>query len=173
MLIRLLRVLLVKNTQTNLLNYAEVIMAKENGRPTKYKKEYDEQAAKLCRLGATDVQLADFFGVTEKTLNNWKHEHPRFLQSLKKGKVFSDDKVEMALYDRAIGYEYEEVKEEQSEQGMRRTVTTKRIQDNTAAIFWLKNRRPEQWRDKVENDTAQDINIHIDHEALGIKPNES
>ena len=148
-------------------------MAKENGRPTKYKKEYDEQAAKLCKLGATDVQLADFFGVTEKTLNNWKHEHPRFLQSLKKGKVFSDDKVEMALYDRAIGYEYDEVKEEQGEQGMKRTVTTKRIQDNTAAIFWLKNRRPEQWRDKVENDTVQDINIHIDHAALGIKPNES
>ena len=144
-------------------------MAKENGRPTKYKKEYDEQAAKLCKLGATDVQLADFFGVTEKTLNNWKHEHPRFLQSLKKGKVFSDDKVEMALYDRAIGYEYDEVKEEQGEQGMKRTVTTKRIQDNTAAIFWLKNRRPEQWRDKVEQDNVQDINIVIDHAALGIK----
>ena len=148
-------------------------MAKANGRPTKYKKEYDEQAAKLCKLGATDVQLADFFGVTEKTLNNWKHEHPRFLQSLKKGKVFSDDKVEMALYDRAIGYEYDEVKEEQSEQGMKRTVTTKRIQDNTAAIFWLKNRKPDQWREKVENDTVQDINIVIDHAALGIKPNES
>ena len=148
-------------------------MTKANGRPTKYKKEYDEQAAKLCKLGATDVQLADFFGVTEKTLNNWKHEHPRFLQSLKKGKVFSDDKVEMALYDRAIGYEYDEVKEEQSEQGMKRTVTTKRIQDNTAAIFWLKNRKPDQWREKVENDTVQDINIVIDHAALGIKPNES
>jgi len=157
------------NLQTNLLNYVEVVMPKENGRPTKYKKEYNEQAAKLCKLGATDVQLADFFNVTEKTLNNWKHEHPRFLQSLKKGKVFSDDKVEMALYDRAIGYEYDEVKEEQSEQGMKRTVTTKRIQDNTAAIFWLKNRRPDQWREKVENDTVQDINIVIDHAALGIK----
>jgi hypothetical protein len=148
-------------------------MAKENGRPTKYKKEYNEQAAKLCKLGATDVQLADFFNVTEKTLNNWKSEHPSFLQSLKKGKVFSDDKVEMALYDRAIGYHYDEIKEEQSEDGMKRTVTTKRIQDNTAAIFWLKNRRPEQWREKVENDTVQDINIVIDHEALGIKPDES
>ncbi|MCP4879179.1 MAG: helix-turn-helix domain-containing protein, partial [Gammaproteobacteria bacterium] len=93
--------------------------------------------------------------------------------SLSVGKVFSDDKVEMALYDRAIGYHYDEIKEEQSEDGMKRTVTTKRIQDNTAAIFWLKNRRPEQWRDKVENDTVQDINIHIDHEALGIKPDES
>ena len=77
-------------------------------------------------LALLTCSLADFFGVTEKTLNNWKHEHPRFLQSLKKGKVFSDDKVEMALYDRAIGYEYDEVKEEQGEQGMKRTVTTKR-----------------------------------------------
>ena len=145
---------------------------KPNGRPTKYKKEYNTQAAKLCKLGATDVQLADFFDVAESTIHKWKLEHPSFSESLKEGKVFSDDKVEAALYDRAIGYHYDEIKEEHSEDGMKRTVTTKRIQDNTAAIFWLKNRRPEQWRDKVENDTVQDINIHIDHEALGIN-NES
>jgi len=145
---------------------------KPNGRPTKYKKEYNVQAAKLCKLGATDVQLADFFDVAESTIHKWKLEHTSFSESLKAGKVFSDDKVEAALYDRAIGYHYDEIKEEHSEDGMKRTVTTKRIQDNTAAIFWLKNRRPEQWRDKVENDTVQDINIHIDHEALGIN-NES
>ena len=121
---------------------------KPNGRPTKYKKEYNVQAAKLCKLGATDVQLADFFDVAESTIHKWKLEHPSFSESLKAGKVFSDDKVEAALYDRAIGYHYDEVKEEHSEDGMKRTVTTKRIQDNTAAIFWLKNRRPEQWRDK-------------------------
>lgn len=142
---------------------------KENGRPTKYKKEFDVQAAKLCKKGFIDTEIADFFDVTEKTLNNWKHSHPSFLQSLKESKRFSDDAVEMALYDRAIGYEYDEVKEERSEQGMKKTVTTKRIQDNTAAIFWLKNRRPEQWRDRVEHDNVQDINITIDHEAFGIK----
>ncbi len=145
---------------------------KPTGRPTKYKKEFAEQAAKLCRKGFIDDEIADFFNVTRSTFYLWKQRHRAFSDALKESKRFSDDAVEMALYDRAIGYEYEEVKEEQSEQGLKKTVTTKRIQDNTAAIFWLKNRRPEQWRDKVENDTVQDINIHIDHEALGIK-NES
>lgn len=146
---------------------------KETGRPTKYKKEFDEQAAKLCKKGFIDDEIADFFNVTRSTLYLWKQKHLSFSDSLKESKRFSDDKVEMALYDRAVGYEYDELKEEQSEQGLKRTVTTKRIQDNTAAIFWLKNRRPEQWRDRVESDVTQDIVINIDHEAFGIKPSES
>ena len=56
------------------------------GRPTKYKAEYAEQAAKLCALGAVDAQLADFFGVSEPTINAWKDKHPAFLKSLKESK---------------------------------------------------------------------------------------
>jgi len=146
----------------------------EQGRPTKYKKEFDAQAAKLCKKGFIDVEIADFFDVAVSTLHLWKTKHPTFSDSLKESKRFSDDAVEMALYDRAVGYEYEEVKEEiEGEKVIKRTVTTKRIQDNVAAIFWLKNRRPEQWRDKVEHDNTQDIHITIDHEAFGIKKDES
>ena len=122
-----------------------------HGRPSKYKPEYDKQAAKLCKKGFIDDEIADFFEVTRSTLYLWKNKHPSFSDALKESKRFSDDAVEMALYDRAIGYDYEEVKEEDGEQGGKKTTTTtKRIQDNTAAIFWLKNRRPDRWRDRVE-----------------------
>ena len=136
------------------------------GRPSKYKPEYDKQAAKLCKKGFIDTEIADFFEVAESTIHLWKLEHPSFSESLKESKRYSDDAVEMALYDRAIGYDYDEVKEEDGEQGGKKTtVTTKRIQDNTAAIFWLKNRRPDKWRDRVEAEekevTPQAITINL------------
>jgi len=120
------------------------------GRPTKYKKEFAEQARKLCRLGATDKELADFFEVVESTINEWKLKHDEFSESLKVGKRYSDDKVVDALYNRAIGYTLIEEKEEESEANGTKTVKTKRqiAGDTTAQIFWLKNRRPDEWRDR-------------------------
>ena len=120
------------------------------GRPTKYKKEFAEQARKLCRLGATDKELADFFEVVESTINEWKLKHDEFSESLKAGKRYSDDKVVDALYNRAIGYTLIEEKEEESEANGTKTVKTKRqiAGDTTAQIFWLKNRRPDEWRDR-------------------------
>lgn len=122
------------------------------GRPTKYKKEFCIQAEKLCRKGFTDKELADFFEVQEQTINNWKKDHPEFLESLKTGKRHSDSKVEDALYNRALGYEVQEVKEEIEGGTVTKTTRTTRQQagDTTAQIFWLKNRQPEKWRDKTE-----------------------
>jgi hypothetical protein len=80
------------------------------GRPTAYKKEYNEQAYKLCLLGATDKEMADFFGVSEVTFNAWKKNHPEFLKSLKKGKEIADANVASRLYERAMGYSHPEEK---------------------------------------------------------------
>lgn len=130
---------------------AEAKTNDKGGRPTKYKKEFNEQAVKLCRKGWIDTELADFFGVDVSTLNRWKEAHPQFRESLKSGKRHSDDKVEDALYNRALGYEYKETREEVSADGEKTTVTTKQLAgDTTAQIFWLKNRQPERWRDKTE-----------------------
>lgn len=124
-------------------------MTKENrkvGRPTKYKEEYAELAYKFSLLGAIDVQLAQLLEISESTLNNWKHEYPEFLESIKRGKEIADVEVVEALRKRAIGYSYEETKEEDSPMGVRRTVTTKEvIPDTTAQIFWLRNRQPDKW----------------------------
>jgi len=78
---------------------------KKRGRKTDYKEEYSNQVIKLCLLGATDKEIADFFGVSEKTLNTWKKKYPEFLQSLKKGKDVADANVASKLYNRAIGYD--------------------------------------------------------------------
>jgi DNA-binding XRE family transcriptional regulator len=123
------------------------------GRPTKYKKEYCEQAYKLCLLGATDAELADFFNVTESTLNLWKKNHKEFSESLKSGKYIADAEVANKLYHRALGYSHEEDKIFQYE-GQPVVVPTIKhyAPDPTSAIFWLKNRQREKWTDssKVE-----------------------
>lgn len=118
---------------------------------SKYKPEYDEQALKLCRLGATDKALADFFNVTEKTINTWKEKHPTFLQSLKVGKQEYDIKrVENSLLNRALGYTVTEVTEEEGENangGFSKTVKKERHipADTGSIIFYLRNRKGKDW----------------------------
>ena len=103
-----------------------------------------------ARDGLTDEQIAKNMGIALSTLKLWKNGHPAILAALKRGKEVIDIEVENALYKRAIGYTYEEVKEEEMPDGrVRRTVTTKEVAgDTTAQIFWLKNRKPAEWRDK-------------------------
>jgi len=121
------------------------------GRPTNYRDEYAQQAGKLAKLGATDKELADFFDVTTTTINNWKVNFPEFLASLKMGKEETDARVERSLYQRAMGYEQEAVKIFMPA-GADKPVYAPYIEriapDTTACIFWLKNRKREEWREK-------------------------
>lgn len=122
------------------------------GRPSKYKPEFVQQAEKLCRIGATDIEIADFFEVDVRTLYRWKGEHEEFCQALKAGKDVSDERVERSLFSRATGYEHDEVDIRVVGGEVVQTPIRKFYPpDTTAAIFWLKNRRPDLWRDKVEN----------------------
>lgn len=115
-----------------------------------FKPEYVEVARRLCEKGATDSEIAAFFGVTVKTYYGWRHRHPGFLEAIKAGKDYADERVERRLYEKAL-------------EG-----------DNTAMIFWLKNRRPEQWRDRVDHTITKRQESAIDlleadvieHEAL-------
>ena len=125
------------------------------GRPTKYKEKYAKQAEKLCAKGFTDKDLAEFFEVSESTINKWKLDAPKFSESLKMGKEKHDSgKVEETLLKRALGYEVSESKIEQQEGSpAKKTLTKKHIPpSDTALIFWLKNRDPSRWRDKQEVD---------------------
>jgi len=130
---------------------------KPGGAPSKYRPEMAEQAAKLCRLGATDKDLADFFEVSELTINRWKKAHPEFCKSLKSGKILADAEVADRLYRRALGYSHDAVKlfnyEGQIVQG---EYVQHYPPDTTACIFWLKNRRPDQWRDKQPDAPSND-----------------
>ena len=119
-------------------------------RPSKYKPEFVEQAKKICALGATDLELADFFGVNVATLYRWKNEYPEFCDALKVSKEIADDRVERSLFTRAIGYEHDEIDIRVVDHVIVKTDIRKLYPpDTTACIFWLKNRRPDLWREKI------------------------
>jgi basic membrane lipoprotein Med (substrate-binding protein (PBP1-ABC) superfamily) len=121
------------------------------GRPSSYKPEYAKQAAKLCKLGATDADLADFFEVNTSTIWRWTGRYEDFCNALKAGKSEADDRVERSLYQKAVGYEYDAVKIFNANGSPMVVPYREKIApDTTAGIFWLKNRRSDQWRDKQE-----------------------
>lgn len=103
-----------------------------------------------ARDGLTDEQLAEKMGCGVRTLYDWKERFPQISQALKKGKEVVDLQVENALLKRALGYEYIEERIEVSDKDGRKVIqTTKTVPpDTTAQIFWLKNRRPDKWREK-------------------------
>lgn len=125
------------------------------GRPTEYEPEFAEQARKLCQLGATDVEIADFFEVSVRTIYRWKADHDGFCQALKVGKEIADDRVERSLYQKAVGYTHDAVKifmPANAEAPVYAPYREHVPPSDTAAIFWLKNRRGAEWRDKQEHD---------------------
>lgn len=134
------------------------------GQPTKYREEFNDQAYKICLLhGATDKELGDFFEVCEDTINNWKKAHPQFFVSIKAGKEIADAKVTESLYNRALGYKHEDTHISNYQGDITITPIMKYYPpDATSAIFWLKNRQKDKWRDKSE----QDINLGGDLASL-------
>ena len=139
----------------DVLNGKELKEPNPVGAPLLYKTEYNEQVYKLCLLGATDIELGDFFNVDKATINRWKNEFPEFCDSIKKGKEYADANVANKLYNRALGYEHKEDKIF-NDQGVPLIVPTVKHYppDTTAAIFWLKNRQPAKWREKQEVETT-------------------
>ncbi|MDC7224209.1 MAG: hypothetical protein PQJ60_10745 [Spirochaetales bacterium] len=125
---------------------------KKTGRPSSYNEDMPRQAALLCKKGMTDAEMAEFFGVTEQTVNNWKDAHPEFFESIIKAKAEHDNKrVVSALLDRALGCSIKETKVfcHQGE------ITTKEVDkeyppDVTAIMYWLGNRLPKDWRYRPE-----------------------
>lgn len=133
------------------------------GRPTVYKDDYAKQAEKLALLGATDQEMADFFEVDVRTIYRWKHDHDAFCQALKAGKDVADERVERSLYQKAIGYEQDEVKifmPGGASEPVYAPFRAKIAPDTTAAIFWLKNRRSKDWRDKTEQELSGELTVN-------------
>lgn len=108
-----------------------------------------------ARDGLTDEQIAQNIGIGTTTLYRWKESFWEIRESLKKGKEVVDRQVENALLKRALGYRYDEITTENGVETKR--ITKEVVPDTTAQIFWLKNRKPEVWRDKqniVDNEDA-------------------
>jgi len=125
------------------------------GAPTKYKQEFAEQAQKLCELGATDMQLADFFKVVISTIYLWKITHQEFSDALKLGKEKPNNNVVRSLYNRAMGYSHEDVDIRVIDNQIIKTPIIKHYPpDSTSIIFFLKNRLPEEFRQNPNAETG-------------------
>lgn len=123
-----------------------------------------------ARDGLTDELIADRIGISRSTLGEWKKKHPDISDALKRGKEVVDIEVENALLRRALGYEYTEERVESGNDGGKKFIKTVQVTkhvppDTTALIFWLKNRKPKDWRDKQEvlheQEKPFEVNISI------------
>ena len=126
------------------------------GRPTKYKPDFPKQAAKLCKLGATDTELADFFEIDISNLYRWYCSRPDFRDAIKTPKHQADDRVERSLFMKATGFWVDTEKIFMNKDGdVVRVPTRDYYPPDTGAIaWWQKNRRPDLWRDKHEVDVS-------------------
>ncbi len=121
-----------------------------------------------ARDGLTDEQIAVNMGIGYSTLQTWKSKYQDIQDTLKRGKDVIDIQVENALLKRALGYRYTEVTREkvfnaktgEFELTPTKEVTKEVAPDTTAQIFWLKNRRPEQWRDKRDVSVEGEISTN-------------
>lgn len=120
------------------------------GRPTKFNLRRLREAKTLYRLGATDRDVADYFGVSHQTIATWKLQHPQFLDAQKE-KDKADGEVVRSLYERARGYSHPDVVITNYKGEITITNIVKHYPpDTTACIFWLKNRQRDRWRDRTE-----------------------
>lgn len=113
-------------------------------------------AYKHCLNGCTDKELAEVFEVSEATLNVWKQKHPKFLESIKKGKRIANAEVAASLFKRATGaFTLPAVKIFQCDgESYEHPYIERFPPDTTAAIFFLKNRDPEHWRDRQQHEVS-------------------
>jgi len=127
-------------------------------RTVRYRKEFARQALRLCRLGLDNGELAEFFGVSPDCLAKWAAAHPDFAESLDQGRALADALVGQRLFERATGYSHTEDKIFQYG-GKPVVVPTVRHYppEVSAMVFWLKNRRPDLWRDKADMDLKSDV----------------
>ncbi|WP_332869675.1 transposase [Clostridioides difficile] len=121
-----------------------------------------------ARDGLIDEQIASKMNIAPSTLYDWKKKYSEISESLKKGKEVIDRQVENALLKRALGYEYDEITYEEGQETKR--VTKHVVPDTTAQIFWLKNRKPVEWRDKRDiehSGNISNITIKVGDEEYG------
>jgi hypothetical protein len=142
------------------------------GRPREYHPTMDEMARKFCLLGCTDEQLGKSFDVGEATVQHWMREHPTFLSSVKSGRAEADANVAASLYHRANGYSHkaEKIAFNKDGEALRTEYTEHYPPDAASAIFWLKNRRRDLWRDNpqvvIQNNT-QVVSSNADPVEIG------
>ena len=139
----------------------------KRGRKSLFREEYILIAKAAARFGAIEEEIADELNIGITTLERWKEKYPEFRGALNVGKQAADDRVERSLYQRANGYSHPAVKVFMKRDGT--TVEHQYIEyyppDPTSMIWWLKNRRPDRWRDVQNIDHAVGV-YHISEHPM-------
>jgi hypothetical protein len=134
------------------------------GRPSKFNMIDKDQMKTLYLEGKTDQFVVDFFKIDISTLTKWKQKNAKFFTAIKDWKTEADKVVEKSLYERAKGYSHPEEQIFQFQGQIVRADTTKHYPpDPTSMIFWLKNRQPAKWRDKVDVEHTGDLILNYGH----------
>ena len=121
------------------------------GRPTLYRPEHASRARELCARGATNPDLAGRFGVARSTIGQWIATHPEFAEAVQQGRDIADATAVESLFTRVTGYNHKAEKVFLYRGEPRTATYTAHVPPETrACMVWLRNRRPEDWRDKVE-----------------------
>ena len=122
------------------------------GRPTEYDPKHLKMVQMMCELGATDIEIAEALDINVLTLDRWRAKYPEFCMALVVGKQQADARVERSLYNRAVGYSYPALKIMQFQGTPVEVPYTEHVPpDPGAAKLWLTNRKPEEWREKIEH----------------------
>lgn len=134
----------------------------KRGRKSTFNGKVQSTILRLIEDGKTEEQIAEIVGVSKSTINNWKGKHPEFLYALRESRQVADELVEAALFNRAVGYSHPEEKVFLSKDfGIVTHDTVKHYPpDTTAAMFWLRNRQPKEWREKTEPDVNVTNNVN-------------
>jgi hypothetical protein len=132
---------------------------KKLGRPLEYSADLIPVVKDFSDSGLSQEQMAQLLRIATQTLWDWMKKNPDFSDAVKGGKGISDDKVERSLYERALGYSHPEDQIFQFQGSPVIVPTVKHYPpDATSAIFWLKNRRPENWRERLELEIVGKLN---------------
>ena len=133
------------------------------GRQSTYKPGFCAVALSAAERGCALREVGEALGVAEATVRLWRSQHDDFAAALKAGTQIADQRVEASLYHRAVGYSFDAVKLQVVCGAVVETPYVEHVPpDTTAAIFWLKNRRPAEWRDKQEVEHSGSLAVDID-----------
>lgn len=130
-----------------------------------YHPSFDIRVRDLLRAGVPVAEIARCIGVALTTLKDWREKYPAFEEAWKEGTVYADARVANSVFKRAVGYSYTKTKTEMNADGDVVKTIEEEIEvppDVGACVFWLKNRRPDEWQDKVEHDVTPDAKKLID-----------
>ena len=138
------------------------------GQPTSYKTEYRALARNYCLLGATNEELARFFEVSPRTIDNWIAAHTEFAEAVRDGRLYADAEIASRLYERGMGW-VQTIERRELYRGEEKIITTTvhYPPDTNACMFWLRNRQPKKWRHRVDGPSVDTGDFLAALEAAG------